>query len=294
MTSIHLAETLHPTRQPNILNSIYPIMKHSLLTILFLLIAASNLQAQVPHPERIYLSGTGIDDTRTWEFRCSKGNNSGRWMPIEVPCCWELQGFGDYTYGRWYTVKGQKPSDETGTYRHRFDAPKSWQGQRVKLVFDGVMTDADVLINGKPAGETHRGAFYRFSYDITDLLHFGQQHVLEVHVAKQSANKSVNAAERRADWWLFGGIYRPVWLEVVPQVHMARLTVDADQTGRLRAKIDLEGKPTGYRVEVSLRKLDDGQSMTDEAGQTILSTPARACTAKMACPAAGRISSGSK
>lgn len=249
-------------------------MKHSLLTILFLLIAASNLQAQVPHPERIYLSGTGIDDTRTWEFRCSKGNNSGRWMPIEVPCCWELQGFGDYTYGRWYTVKGQKPSDETGTYRHRFDAPKSWQGQRVKLVFDGVMTDADVLINGKPAGETHRGAFYRFSYDITDLLHFGQQNVLEVHVAKQSANKSVNAAERRADWWLFGGIYRPVWLEVVPQVHMARLTVDADQTGRLRAKIDLEGKPTGYRVEVSLRKLDDGQSMTDEAGQTILSTPA--------------------
>lgn len=249
-------------------------MKHSLLTILFLLIAASNLQAQVPHPERIYLSGTGIDDTRTWEFRCSKGNNSGRWMPIEVPCCWELQGFGDYTYGRWYTVKGQKPSDETGTYRHRFDAPKSWQGQRVKLVFDGVMTDADVLINGKPAGETHRGAFYRFSYDITDLLHFGQQNVLEVHVAKQSANKSVNAAERRADWWLFGGIYRPVWLEVVPQVHMARLTVDADQTGRLRAKIDLEGKPTGYRVEVSLHKLDDGQSMTDEAGQTILSTPA--------------------
>ena len=54
MTSIHLAETLHPTRQPNILNSIYPIMKHSLLTILFLLVAASNLQAQVPHPERIY------------------------------------------------------------------------------------------------------------------------------------------------------------------------------------------------------------------------------------------------
>ena len=42
-------------------------MKHSLLTILFLLVAASGLQAQAPHPARIYLSGTGIDDTRTGE-----------------------------------------------------------------------------------------------------------------------------------------------------------------------------------------------------------------------------------
>ena len=53
-------------------------MKHSLLTILFLLIAASGLQAQAPHPERIYLSGTGIYNTRTQEFRCSEGNNNGR------------------------------------------------------------------------------------------------------------------------------------------------------------------------------------------------------------------------
>ena len=28
----------------------------------------TTIQAQVPHPERIYLSGTGIDDTKTWDF----------------------------------------------------------------------------------------------------------------------------------------------------------------------------------------------------------------------------------
>lgn len=49
-----------------------------------------NIQAQAPHPERIYLSGTGIDNTRTWQFFCTKGLNSGKWKPIEVPCCWEL------------------------------------------------------------------------------------------------------------------------------------------------------------------------------------------------------------
>ena len=129
-----------------------------------------NIQAQAPHPERIYLSGTGIDNTRTWEFFCTKGLNSGKWKPIEVPCCWELQGFGEYTYGRYYMVKGAKPSDEIGIYRYYFQTPKCKKNDRVKLFFDGVMTDAEVLINGKPAGNIHQGAFYRFSYDITSLL----------------------------------------------------------------------------------------------------------------------------
>ena len=141
--------------------------------------------AQAPHPERIYLSGTGIDNTRTWEFRCDKGMNSGKWRKIEVPCNWELQGFGAYTYGRWYKVPGEKPSDETGIYRHKFDAPRSWQGQCVQLVFDGVMTDVEVSINGQSAGAMHQGGFYRFAYDITSLLKWGQKNLLEVKVAKE-------------------------------------------------------------------------------------------------------------
>ena len=46
-----------------------------------------------------YLSGTGIDNTKTWDFFCSAGQNSGKWKKIEVPFNWELQGFGEYTYG---------------------------------------------------------------------------------------------------------------------------------------------------------------------------------------------------
>lgn len=105
--------------------------------------SALNMQAQAPHPERIYLSGTGTDYTRTWEFYCSKGQNSGKWKSIEVPSCWELQGFGEYTYGRYYTIKGAKPSDETGIYRYRFLTPDCEKNDRIKLFFDGVMTDAE-------------------------------------------------------------------------------------------------------------------------------------------------------
>lgn len=239
-------------------------MKNKLISWLLLFAAlplANGVQAQALHPERIYLSGTGIDDTRTWDFFCSKGQNSGKWKKIEVPCNWELQGFGEYTYGRWYKVPGERPSDEVGTYRHKFQAPKSWTGQRVKIFFDGVMTDAEVLINGKSAGDMHQGGFYRFSYDITDLLELGKRNALEVKIAKESSNKSINAAERKADWWLYGGIYRPVWLEVVPQVHVRHFALDARQDGTFRAAVEMEGDARGYELAVSIKDLKSGEEL---------------------------------
>lgn len=233
--------------------------------------SALNMQAQAPHPERIYLSGTGTDYTRTWEFYCSKGQNSGKWKSIEVPSCWELQGFGEYTYGRYYTIKGAKPSDETGIYRYRFLTPDCGKNDRIKLFFDGVMTDAEVRVNGNPAGQIHQGAFYRFSYDITSLLKAEGENLLEVKVAKQSANKSVNAAERRADWWLYGGIYRPVWLEVVPAVSMEHFILDARADGSLRVSVRMAGNAEGHVLAVSIRGLKDGKPLRTLQGKEQIS-----------------------
>lgn len=235
--------------------------------------SALNMQAQAPHPERIYLSGTGTDYTRTWEFYCSKGQNSGKWKSIEVPSCWELQGFGEYTYGRYYTIKGAKPSDETGIYRYRFLTPDCGKNDRIKLFFDGVMTDAEVRVNGNPAGQIHQGAFYRFSYDITSLLKAEGENLLEVKVAKQSANKSVNAAERRADWWLYGGIYRPVWLEVVPAVSVEHFILDARADGSLRASVRTAGNAEGHVLAVSIRGLKDGKPLRTLQGKEQVSCP---------------------
>ena len=235
--------------------------------------SALNMQAQAPHPERIYLSGTGTDYTRTWEFYCSKGQNSGKWKSIEVPSCWELQGFGEYTYGRYYTIKGAKPSDETGIYRYRFLTPDCGKNDRIKLFFDGVMTDAEVRVNGNPAGQIHQGAFYRFSYDITSLLKAEGENLLEVKVAKQSANKSVNAAERRADWWLYGGIYRPVWLEVVPDVSMEHFILDARADSSLRASVRMAGNAEGHVLAVSIRGLKDGKPLRTLQGKEQVSCP---------------------
>ncbi len=65
------------------------------------------------------------------------------------------------------------------------------------------MTDTEVKINGLPAGPVHQGDFYRFQYDISELLLPGQDNLLEVYVNKMSSNASINAAERTSDFWVF-------------------------------------------------------------------------------------------
>ena len=170
-----------------------------------------------PQTQVRYLSGTGKDDGVLWDFYCTAGRGSGAWSKIRVPSNWELQGFGAYNFGRPYDEQKNPVAREQGKYRLRFNVPAAWKGKAVRVVFEGVMTDAEVFVNGKSAGPIHQGSFYRFKYDITPLLKFGAANLLEVNVSKVSANESVNRAERfRADYWVFGGIFRPVYLEALP------------------------------------------------------------------------------
>lgn len=227
-------------------------MKRSIITMTVL---GCFMTAVAQQTEIQYLSGTDASHTVDWSFYCSGGQHSGKWSKIGVPSCWELQGFGEYTYGRYYKKKGGKPSTETGRYRYDFRVPRQWQGRKVEIVFDGVMTDASVSINGRPAGATHQGAFTRFSYDITQLLDFKGKNQLEVFVKKQSDDRSVNNAERRADWWLFGGIFRPVYLRALPATHISRTGIDARADGNMTLSLYTEGLAEGYSLQTALRPL---------------------------------------
>ena len=206
--------------------------------------------------EQLMLSGQGFGDTVEWDFYCTGGHQSGKWGKIGVPSQWELEGYGDYTYGRWYTKKGEQPSQEQGIYRRSFEVPQEWKGRRVSVVFDGVMTDTDVKINGKSAGALHQGGFYRFKYDISDKLVYGGKNEIEVTVSKHSANKLVNAAERKADWWLFGGIYRPVWLEALPSASIEHFAVDARHNGDFLAEVFFNSAKAGNRLVATIRPLN--------------------------------------
>ena len=194
-----------------------------------------------------YLSGTGSDHTVMWEFYCTGGMNSGKWATIAVPSCWELQGFGQYDYG---FAKDSVRGKEQGLYKYEFDVPESWKQKKINIVFEGSMTDTEVKINGRLAGDIHQGAFYAFRYDITNLLEYGRKNLLEVTVSKHSANASVNDAERKADFWIFGGIFRPVYLEALPAVHINSVAIDAKGDGSLTAAVQTGGSPEKISIQV--------------------------------------------
>ena len=217
--------------------------------------------------EVVYLSGKGNDDGVKWDFWCSAGQNAEKWGKIDVPSNWELQGYGIYSYGR-DTNRNGWPKVQ-GKYKRTFTPPPGWaqDNKEVFLTFEGSMTDTQAFINGQTAGPIHQGGYYRFQYDITKLLQPGEN-LLEVTVDDESANASVNNAERRGDYWNYAGIFRPVHLDALPQPmaiqHMAinaradgTITVDLTTllTGGIRDDqagpdfelqvLDLDGKPVG-------------------------------------------------
>ncbi len=226
------------------------------IVLLFLLSFSGHISAQ--QSQKVYLSGTDKDHTILWDFFCNKGMNSGKWTKIAVPSNWELQGFGKYSYGT-QNRRDSTKADEQGQYKHTFDVPKAWKSQRIFIVFEGSMTDTDVKINGKSAGAIHQGGFYQFQYEITNLVKPGRNR-LEVTVNKASADRSIDVAERHGDFWAFGGIYRPVYLEVVPQSFIERMAIDAKANGQFSVDVYGSNVTANHSLDVQIQTLS-GQNV---------------------------------
>ena len=238
-----------------------------IVSLLFAIMWIAAIDAQT---EQRYLSGRGCDDKVQWDFFCTGGRQSGYWTTIGVPSCWETEGFGTLQYGYlfdpWYggiwkdtqkqgnagrqAMQATLPpkATEHGLYRKTFFIEKELRGKCILLTFEGVMTDAIVRVNGKTAGPVHQGAFYCFQYDISRLLRYGAENLLEVDVAKESERPSVNDAERHGDYWNFGGIFRPVHLDILPKAHLYDIAIDARADFSLKVDYKIANAPKGCKV----------------------------------------------
>jgi hypothetical protein len=176
-----------------------------------------------------------------WSFEVTGGRRAGEKTTITVPSCWETQGFGTWQYGyniefgnKWHGH--EKPADEHGLYLRKFTVPSEWRGKCVKLRFEGVMTEANVKVNGK-VFPPHHSAWFPFEFDISDLVNYGGENTLEIDCGKESSDASVNRSERRCDFWNYGGIFRSVSLRTVPKLHIECVRIDARADGTLHAVV---------------------------------------------------------
>ncbi len=228
------------------------VIKYNFL--LLFCVVTGLMQAQ--QTEKQMLSGNSIEEGITWDFFCTAGRNSGEWTKIRVPSCWETEGFGTYNYGY-----EKNKASEKGLYKTTFSLPESWKEKRVFIVFEGSMTDTKVEVNGKQAGDIHQGSFYRFKREITELIKVGEDNLLEVEVSKMSSNESINRAERDADYWVFGGIYRPVYLEAVPKTFVEYTGINARHDGEIDLELQLDKAIAKAKVNVEIIEVGSGKKV---------------------------------
>ena len=104
-----------------------------------------------------------------------------------------------------------------GEYRKRFTMDNGkliMDNSLVKLHFEGVYQKAEVYVNGQLAGQHHYG-YTPFTVDVTKYLNKDKKQANEVIV------KVDNSEQPNCRWYSGSGIYRHVWLETMPALHIA-------------------------------------------------------------------------
>jgi beta-glucuronidase len=110
-------------------------------------------------------------------------------------------------------------------YRRAFDAPRAWAGQAVTLRFGSANYVADVWLNGTWLGY-HEGGTTPFAFEAGETLRPGERNVLAVRVHTiPIGTRSDVVPWGIVDWWNYGGLTGPVWLEAAPPTHVARADV---------------------------------------------------------------------
>ena len=157
------------------------------------------------------------------------------WDKMEVPGNWNLHNlYSEYAGDAWYT--------------QIFKVDSSNKNKLVRLVFESVYNDCKVWVNGKFIGENHLG-YLPFEFDISKVINYNQENRITV---------LVNNMFKKGAMWNWGGIRRPVWLEITAPLridyqHITAIPDLKKGTANVEIKIASSNttainKPTSYTI----------------------------------------------
>jgi beta-galactosidase/beta-glucuronidase len=187
-------------------------------------------------------------------------SEDAKWSDIKVPGNWEMAGFSPATYN--------EADNSSGFYRLQFDVPKAWEGQLVKLNFDGVQNGCEVWLNGQPVDvdeaswgrkNYHEGGWVAFQADLTPVVKFGEKNLLALRVTKNTKSSQLDTG----DYFFLGGVHRPVTLFAVPKNHLEDLTIQTRLLDGDRAEVKAITKTTGgAKVRIKIDGVDNASETT--------------------------------
>ena len=188
-------------------------------------------------------SQTLFDDG--WTF-----SQDGKTISVNLPHDWDIytapnpESGATGTGGGWYAAG-------KGEYRKKFATP---QGEIVKLHFEGVYQKAEVFVNGQKAGQ-HGYGYTPFTIDVTPYLFKGKRQ-------NEVVVKVNNSEQPNCRWYSGSGIYRHVWLETMPALHIA-------ENGVFVTTPKIEANKATVNVEVTVQNEGNSeqQSIVEVEGQ---------------------------
>jgi beta-galactosidase len=138
-------------------------------------------------------------------------------------------------------------------YRHAFDVPREWVGRAVTLRFGSANYVADVWLNGTWLGY-HEGGATPFAFAVGEELQPGRTNLLAVRVHTIARGTRTDVVPWGAtDWWNYGGLTGPVWLEASALTHVVRADVvphlDAVEVSVLIGRAE---RPAGIAPELAV------------------------------------------
>lgn len=187
------------------------------------------------------------------------------WVGMAVPGNWDLENeYADYAGAAWY--------------RRTFETKRGWKGKRVRLYFESVYNDTHVWLNGRKIAENEIG-FLPFWVDVQDHLKQRGDNVLVLRV---------DNTFKRGAIWNWGGIRRPVWLEMTPMARLERQHITAvpdlvEGTAELNIELKFSNAAqsavkVAYRLQIqgprgeTVFSTEDGNALTVPAGGEALAT----------------------
>ena len=202
----------------------------------------------------------------------------------EYPAAWQGSILVPYSPEAPASGVGRTLQPGQWLHYHRLFAPPAGEGGRVLLHFGAVDYACAVQVNGHLAGG-HRGGYWPFTLDITDLLNGTGRNSLWVAVQDPTGHGTQARGKQtlRPGGMFYpaqSGIWQTVWLERVPDNYIQTLTVTPDYDARTVTVRVHTAKPGGavnlwamVRAGGVTIAEDWGSDEADQDGEVTLNIP---------------------
>lgn len=204
-----------------------------------------------------------------WKFSLSENEDvfHNKWETINIPHTWNDKDVFDDT-----------PNYRRGAswYQKNLELNSNLKDKRIFLYFEGANQVTDVFVNQRFVGQ-HIGGYTAFSFDITDFVKFDETNLITVKV-DNSFNEDIPPLT--ADFNMYGGIYRDVWLIATEDVHLK--VTDFASSGVQISTPNLSEKSGTVKINGTIvnssskaRQLEVVNSVVDATGREIVSATSK-------------------